>query len=76
MMNVGESTNTNDALRVQTVRDDVDQQRVDIRAVSFGKTFVDTTNSRLEKQRDCLLRNRRNDICIECDDVKTMFADE
>ena len=68
--------NTNDALRVQTVRDDVDQQRVDIRAVSFGKTFVDTTNSSLEKQRDCLLRNRRNDICIECDDVKTMLADE
>ena len=76
MMNVGESVNTNDALRVQTVRDDVDQQRVDIRAVSFGKTFVDTTNSRLEKQRDCLLYNRRNDVRIECDHVKRMFTDE
>ena len=62
------SHNTNDALLVQTVRDDVDQQRVDIRAVPFGKTFVDTTNSRhttnsrLEKQCDCLLRDRKIDV--------------
>ena len=76
MMNAGESISTNDALRLQTVRDDVDQQRVDIRAVPFGETFVDTTNSRLEKQRDCLLYNRRNDVRIECDHVKRMFTDE
>ena len=75
-MNVGEFINTNDALRVQTVRDDVDQQQVDIRAVSSGKTFVDTTSLRLEKQRDCLLYSRRNDVRIECDHVKRMFTDE
>ena len=75
-MNVGESINTIDALRVQTVRDDVDQQRVDSRAVSFGETYVDTTNSMLDKQRDCLLRDRRNGVRIECDDVKRMFTDE
>ena len=75
-MNAGESINTIDALGVQTVRDDVDQRRVDIRAVSFGETFVDTTSSRLDKQRDCLLLDQRNDVCIECDDVKRRFTDE